>query len=771
MFVAVFAVLLAWVFGPFLLATDGSVPSHRAGDMVKYTAAMRAFLVDELLRGHFPLWNPHTFSGTPFVGVFQSAALHPSVLLYLALPLALAVTLDFVAHLLLLGVATFAWLRRHGHAPLGAGLAALVTAFGAGAFMRVASGQFQVLGTIAWMPLLLVCVEHLIERPTLRWVLAGAGVTAVMALAGHPPTLFMAGMATGAWACVYAVSTPERGARGRTWAALACVPILAVGLSAAQLFTGLEVAAEGVRQGGGTFEFATTYSMPPEGLLSLLVPELYTDISGRKISHWGRWFYWDTSAYMGIVGLLFAVHGAIVSRGAARNGPLALTGAFTVLALGRYTPVYGVLFALVPGFALFRAPSKLMFFAALFAAPLVATGVDRARRSPSGLRFTSALAAGLALVLAGCAVWALRSSVEPDAAHSMMRWLAAAAGEPVPERSELERWRGVLVARIAFAAVVAAAGALLLSVQRVQRARRAWPVIALVLVGSAELTLFAARNRMGSTVPPETNWSHQLALAFELAGDDRVLMPGLGHNMAVYMGGRTVWGYDPIKLDRYAQFVARSQGFASYDLDDALSQATFRFDPALRLVRARVELHRNGRARRHDDVLPRLLLVDEVRVVPDRAAALDAVFEPGFDPRRTVILEQPPDPAPAATGVQTAAPAGSVRLVGESTDHLDVEVELERAAVLLITDAYARGWTVRPLGDAVQGGYALLPADATLRAVPLAAGTHALRLEYAPTGFRVGLVVSLGSLLVCVAGAIVSWRRSVAEPDGAPREV
>jgi hypothetical protein len=133
--------------------------------------------------------------------------------------------------------------------------------------------------------------------------------------------------------------------------------------------------------------------------------------------------------------------------------------------------------------------------------------------------------------------------------------------------------------------------------------------------------------------------------------------------------------------------------------------------------------------------------------------------EPGFDPRRVVILEQEPDPPPARTSSR-----GRIELLDESTDHLSLEVELDAPAILLVTDAFESGWRAVALDGSVQSEYQVLPANYVLRAVPLMAGRHRLRLLYSPLAYRAG-AWSTGVSCVALLMAGAYWclqRRSSA---------
>ena len=59
-----------------------------------------------------------------------------------------------------------------------------------------------------------------------------------------------------------------------------------------------------------------------------------------------------------------------------------------------------------------------------------------------------------------------------------------------------------------------------------------------------------------------------------------------------------------------------------------------------------------------------------------------------------------------------------------------------------MTDAFAEGWQVRPLEQGPQAAYQVLPADYTIRGIPLAAGHHHLMLEYRPFAYEMGKWIS-----------------------------
>jgi hypothetical protein len=151
--------------------------------------------------------------------------------------------------------------------------------------------------------------------------------------------------------------------------------------------------------------------------------------------------------------------------------------------------------------------------------------------------------------------------------------------------------------------------------------------------------------------------------------------------------------------------------------------------------------------------LERLQLVRNYRVLDKRDEMFAAMEAPSFDPRKEVILESLPNPQPVPTGE-----TDELRFVEASSDSLTIQANLPTPAILLITDSYSKGWRVRVLGQPAQPDYQIMPANYCLRAIPLAAGDHRIRVEYLPAGFIIGKWISVVSVLVYAGLLLWAWR-------------
>jgi hypothetical protein len=738
------------MFARVVFAPGDQVLSYAGADLSAEFVYWRKFGFDQLRAGHIALWNPHVFSGVPFMGGFQAALFYPFNWIYLILPLRTAINCEIVLPVFLLGLFTAAWLKRYELHPLAVLLACAATMFGGPFFLHIYPGHLATLDAMAWIPLILLTLDELIERPTVKWVLIGIFAFSMQFLAGHPQTLFN----TLVMGLVYGVLRLAPAPHWRkSILALAIVGVAAVVITAVQLWSGLNASGEGTRQGGVPFAFAAMFSFPPENFLTLIVPDWLGNMT--DVAYWGRCYLWEMSAFFGLTALTMAIYGTTVAfRG--RTLCIFMVALATLLALSNHTPLFAVLYRFAPGFDHFRSHSKFLVQATPFVAILIAQGMDQVLRSPRGTRTGAILMLGAVLVMgvAGILLW--YSAALPAIQNAWGQLMAAIAdtGESyLPAHQYADQDFIANAAAFAGTRCLISAGTLLL-IALLLYLRSFWEkaALGLAILGIGEVFLFAsgtlATFSLAETVP--TSVSDFISTR---PGDYRILeLPD--PNGAIAIGAKDIWGYDPMVLGRYAQFVTFSQGG---NPDDADMYVPFsRVGRLLELLRLRYVFRNQIVVSETKRALPHFLLAGEWAKVPARNEILSSLESSEFDPERTVILENDPIPAP----VTAEGSPGTVQLVRSDTNSMTIAARVARPSLLLITDCYSRYWRAVAEPGSAQKNYAVVPADYTLMAVALEAGDHRIRLEYAPPGFIIGRWISLAGLSFYVFAVVIFWRRS-----------
>lgn len=734
------AVLTLAMFGDLLFLPGQRVLSDPFGDVFRYFATVRQFGFAELAKGNIALWNPHTFSGTPFLGGFQSALLYPINLIYLALPLAKAINTDVAIHIFLLGSFTYLLARNRAMGTIAGLFSAALVIFSGAYFLRVLGGHLTMVAALAWTPLIFLCIEKLFDQPSRGWSYLGILAVTMQILAGHPQSCFFTAVAC----AIYCVCRLR--ARREQLPTLGYLLVLAISplfLSAAQLWTGVATAQEAVRAGGVDYGWATTFSFPPENLFTLLTPSFFGDLT--HATYWGQVFFWDASLFIGITGLFFALYGAFRRPSPSNRYDIVLVVVLTILALGKFTPIYRYVFEWVPGFNVFRGPSKFTFQITLFAALLAGSGLDAFLKRPQQARPLAISAFVLALFASAAATWIAITS-ETGATTGAMQSLITFWGTLPDTWTVLDESEIAPAMRVALVGLgITALSAFVLGVFVLLAGRRAWAAYAVAAFGIIEVFAFARIYRETFDLA-EINRPSANDIYAKLDPGNRVFdIDGL--NYAIDQRAYSLWGYDPVMLGRYAEFMAQTKGDGTRPLDLTLQPPTH-YDELFAMLRCQfvIEGTDDGASSRVYEtpfVVPRFLLLHDYAVYSDKDEIFAAMRTAGFDPGRSVILEQHPVPRPTP-----GESGGSLHEIDHSTDHMTLEIKVAESALLVISDAYSKGWKVRALNNSVQQEYTLLPANYVLRAIPLSAGTHRIRVEYAPTAWTVGLTVSIVSCLV-----------------------
>ncbi len=365
------------------------------------------WLAAGLRAGELWLWTPHLLTGFPLAFTEYGWFYPPTWLGLLVAPGPRGYWVAVALHAAAAGIATYGLARSWGRSPAAAGIAGAVYQLSG----TVAGGAALLnFGTVFWaLPFLCWCADglrraavnsHRVAWQTLlfRCLLAAAAV-GLIALSGHPQLVALVCVGAGVYAVVTtaavqwsAVTSHEpRVAVWRVW--IAPVALLAAGLAAAPLaairiMPTLAVATLSPRGQGLADAAAAVGSAPPWALAAgLTLPGL--EVLPALSPTW--------VAYVGIVPLALA--GYAVWRWRARpplaprhsrlrgNPPpghkvLLLTYAASglILACGSFTPLYPLLLE-VPGFALFRDPTRWLILWVFATALLAADGYDAWRAS------------------------------------------------------------------------------------------------------------------------------------------------------------------------------------------------------------------------------------------------------------------------------------------------------------------------------------------------------------------------------------------------------
>ncbi len=733
----VLGVAVLVLFARALFSGDTLV-STPDGDLANQFYAWRDFGFSELRKGHLALWNPYIYCGAPFFAGFQSALLYPPNWLFLFLPLVFALNFSIALHVFLAGFFTYLWLAANRLSFLAALFGAFVFMFGGAYFSHVTPGHLPNLCTMAWIPLVFLCVEGLLKSPGLIEALVGMGVLSLQLLSGHAQyfiyTLFLAGL--------YALALEIRNPEKRWSKALYGLSMLlgALAVTSIQWLAGLEAKGENLRVSAGSPEAQRFFSLNPLDSLTVLASGL-----GGKETRFFCWsgsrIWWESCLYIGITAFLLAIYG--LTRSESPKGKkgvlLGLALLSLLLAFGFYTPLYPLLNECVPFFDSFRGTFKFGIFFQLAFAFLAAGGLQCWFSATREKKWPAFLAFGLSAVFLA-ATFSVFQGSSLDGLSSLLSWNDSEALSPQSPQFLLQIDAARIV-NLAGASLLFLAFGLLWSWTSLGAVRK----IALAFLGMANLWAFAGANlpTFDAQQMKSREAEIQKALSPQL-GDGRIYWTS-HDDRALSLGLPDIWGDDPLLPRRYNYFMT----YTGNPLNPSFAPDTQKLTLTLskiRLVRLGYLLDTKSEGLHITPLpysrLPRAFLAGRWKQVGSAQEAMENISRPDFDPGAEVLLEESPVILPEENVAQ-----GQVTLQDRTTDEVEIHVQTEKPQILMMTDNYSRGWKAVAYPDSVQQKYKVMPGDYFSRAIPLSSGNHHFLLKYNPAAFEVGKWISLASLL------------------------
>jgi hypothetical protein len=782
-----------WLPASLLLAVSAVFAPALAGDRVFYQRDLVGYFYPhvEVVRrlvaeGGWPSWNPFDAFGSPFYADPNFQLAYPPTWLALLLPAPSYFKLYALAHCWAAGLGASALARRLG-ASAGAGLVAGV-AYCCGGPLLSSLSLFHHFAGAAWMPWVLVALLAALDSGTVAAGVVLGAVAGGQALAGSADLCFMTALAAVVLAAdrLLAGRAEPTAAFGR----LAKVVLLSVPYAAAlasiQWLPTLDLLSVGSR---GQLDPRTNlyWSLHPASLVDLVVPRLLSDLPLTAAARAALFESREpllASLYVGVPASVLALLGLVAARRRAAAPALGLTF-FLLAALGRFAPLCPLLLRL-PLFGLFRYPTKYLVPASLFFALLAGLGAEAWLRDWRRRDVRRAVAVALMCLLVASAE--LLAARHADSPLGFVGGFASHEGAPAAAL----RLAGLRL-QLSAGWFMLSAGLLLLRARPRFAVPTFWTLLAAFVV---DLVL---AGRGANLLAPAALLEHRPPALALMRGDDRVFsypypVAGLTER---FVGGPAGWDKQAAwalgNLDRLRP--PSGSGFGvrgSYDGDFSglgartlypLGTILLQYEATplgpllLRMgnVRYVVSLHPGAfglpevgsvpsvyaapvRVLEVPDPLPPAYVVDGVHAAAE-PRSWEAMASPSFDPRREVVVAEG-----LAARAPTAGFRGQARIVTRRADLVVVEADLSGPGVLVLVEAWNRGWSVRVDGAPAR----LLRANSMFRGVSLPGGKHAAVFEYRVPWLRTGAALTSGALLAGAALAVRARRRSGVEAAATP---
>ena len=329
-----------------------------------------------LKQGLLPGWNPYLFCGFPILAANQSGVFYP---VYLILRFLFDTpdmySVSVIIHFFIMIFSAFLLIREYK-------LSGLVSAFGAisfgfSGFMTVHHFNIGIISARSWIPLLLLFFLKFKKTNNIKYAVCAGIILFFQLLTGHPQPSFNAIVFIFLYFTISHFFDSKKISQTlkKTFIFIFFTGFIGIGLSSFQIFPTFEFSKTVERTQGDRYGFMVMRSMPPYNILNLFYPEYAGNPCEN--SYVGAEGYDEFTIYFGIISLCLSFIAVIYLWKTNINIRILSILAFLALlfGLGGYTPVFKILYY-IPGFKLFRAPSRFLLFFELFMCILASFGFD-----------------------------------------------------------------------------------------------------------------------------------------------------------------------------------------------------------------------------------------------------------------------------------------------------------------------------------------------------------------------------------------------------------
>ena len=684
-------------------------------------------------RGELPLWNRLVANGQPMAANPAYEVFYPPQWLTWLGDFERGFALHILLHVYLALLGMFALLRALALRRPASTFGAL--SFGLGGFLLGTTSMLPTFFSWAWAPLIGVTLLRLLLAPTARRFAVAAVIAAMPLLIDEPFALLQI------WLMVLLVTLAYT--RRRLPLAIG-VAIAAALIAAVQFLPMLDFIRDSARARGLPFETVVQWSMQPLRPLELFAPRIFGIVGG---AYWGGTPYL-ASLYAGVFVTILAISGWFARvRGARVAGALAAVS--YLLAIGRHTPLWGLLYAM--GLRSLRYPEKFAamgVFAMIVLAALVADAVDR---GDGRLRRVARAVAVVVLALA-----IMSAALMMFAAHpSPLRTTGAVAAVVIA--------MGWLIVLHLPRRIACAAGLVLLLVDLGSLSTEVAPRMPASFFTRPALVEALDRDHDAYALFDRGAWAQQAeGMRYEATS------PGWFARNALRPYTPALWGLRSA-LEGDTDETALT---ATHDLLDAMRRLGSEGDPRwsepfMTMANVRYVLD----YRPLDDVLresgghPEVWRPVRIRRVADQGRYW---FARSIVPARSqdemnAALRRIPDVHGIAFTPWPPLPAAPARIVRvrETANDAQLDVEASAASLLVITVTRHRYWRATIDGTPSE----LRPANIAFQALVTPAGRHHIEMRYRNPMIFIGAAVSGAALLAALVAMVVGGERLVSRPD------
>jgi hypothetical protein len=756
----IMGLLTAVVFSQFIFSNQMLFSSDQIGGFDS-----KVFYKESLVKyGQYPFWFNSRLGGMPTNDASFGDSFYPlSIVATYLLPVARSISYKMILHVLLAGIFFFLMLRKgFGMAPFISLVGALFYMFNPEFFSHIYPGHDGKMYVIALLPFVIWRLKVLLDKTNFFNVTLLAAGVGLSLLTSHIQMVYFVlwGMFF-YWiiACIVFAKNNESKKLARVSVGFWIAIFLGIGIAFIQflpsyLYVQNAYSVRGIDRG---FEFASSWSLHWPEFFSMWVPEF-----GNTLDYyWSQNPFKLNSEYAGAMAILLSVFAIIRRPGIWRIfwGSIAV---FSILfSLGAHTPVFYLVYYLVPGVKKFRACSMIMFwfsFATILLSSLFLKDVVTGKLQELSDSVKKRWSRGLVIAIGVCLLIAV--------VFSMKSFVLGLFGTSIPDANKqrvfdlnfTKNFLPFLWLWFFFAATVIISMYYMIN----NKLKPVTFTIIVLLIGVVDI--LRVDMQFVKLYNPAPYFVDEPAIAelkkeFETEPFRCFSLPGsLPQNGEGIHGLEGVSGFHDNEIRWYREFRGeQDRNYLAGILSiDEKGQAFLSFEklsagsPFLDLANVKNMLVRNGDnlvAVKNNNALGRVSFTSKY-VVIDTTKMLDALLNGQYNYRTTVALEK--EPAVKING-EDSDRNSELKVTWEkyTPNYRKVSVDAPADGYLRISEVYYPGWEIKIDGKNVD----VYKADLSWMAVNISKGSH--MVEMIPHSRNFGKIAAVSFSIIIVF--VIYW--------------
>ena len=736
----------------------GSIPHKAQGpDVAKELVPWKHFVIESLKNGQIPFWNPYNFSGNPQMANFQSGVFYPANLIFFIFNFENAWTLYILSSSVLAAFFTYLFLRRLKASEYASVFGGIIFAFSSYMVVWIEYGNIG--HTLVFLPIALYFTDQILAKINHKTFVGLITVLVLSILAGYIQGVFYIYLTVLSYFFIKGY-LDKLLSRQKIFVCLAAL-VFPIALCLFQLLPTFELFSHSTR-GNYSIEQIRQLLNPLWYLVTILAPDFFGNPATRN--YWFDGTYIERVSYFGLIPFIFAVF-AIFSLFKRTEIKIFFIIFLSTILLATDL-IITKFFYLIPIPVISTAvPTRILSLFVFSGSILAAFGLDQFTKSKEK---KYAFIISLIALLLLCCVFVFVSFYPRIDPTLIQNFNIAKRNLIIPIASVL----AFLVLTFFFFRI---------------RIKNKVPIFVVLIFAITFFDLHYYFQKITPFAPREFMYPQTPVVEFlqKNAGINRFWGYGSAYiesNFQTFDKTFSPEGNDPLHIKEYTELVSSSKngripeilprpdanvapGAGYEDLANNLFRQKILNIAGVKYVLNKDETingdhnpdyvtfpedkyklvwqKRYWQVYENLKVAPRYFITNKYTVAENSNRALKILFNPEFNERNTLILNEDPK-------IESVNLDSKIELVKYSGNKVIFKTRSSDRALFYLSDNYYPGWQAYVDDSNTK----ILRANYTFRAIVVPSGEHKVVFEYKPKSFYYGLYIAGGSLVLLMGSSI-----------------